>query len=405
MSDESPKNTRSIRTFNTTVVLRAIHRKGACSRTDLTRITRLSPATVSRIVGQLLDLGVVYEKRHGESTGGRKPIILRLNYTKLYVIGVQLHRTSAAVAMADLKGTLLHTRVYRPWALEPTLLIKELAHEIEALLATSGVDREEHLLGVGLAISGVVNGETGTMMQSINLGWRNVPIAGELEQILKLPVFVENDANAGALAETWFGAARGTENLLYLKTEAGVGAGVILSQRLVTGPRGMAGEIGHIPLIEDGYRCRCGQQGCLETYVYLPDVLARYEERTGEQIEKASFFSHEKAQDPIVRELIAEAEKALTLALSLPSALLDLDSVIIGGVWGEVDEFCERIQAQCWKHAARTGLNKRVTIKASGMGEQSDLLGAVGLVIDHYLSPPRALSETGVLWDTKATEP
>lgn len=396
-------NTRSIRSYNTALVLRELHRKGACSRVQLAHITKLSPATVSRIVSELLATGVVYEERLGESTGGRKPVILRLDHDKLFVVGVQVHRSLVAIAIADLNGTLLHKRVYQPWALDPQLLLAEVAHNIQGLLKEACIDREEQLLGVGVAISGIVDSEHGVMVQSINLGWRNVPIGEILASRLHLPVFVENDANAGALAEMWFGGARGVGSFLYLLTEAGVGSGLVLNHRLVTGSRGMAGEIGHIPVMPNGHRCRCGQRGCLETYVYLSDVFARYKERSGRSIDKPTFFDTEKNRDRIVGQLAREAEAALALAITFPVALLDLDAVIIGGVWGESEAARERIQAACRGCLERMGIRKQVQVLGSGLGQESDLLGAVGLVIDRCFSLPKALDQPGLEFAARST--
>lgn len=199
---------------------------------------------------------------------------------------------------------------------------------------------------------------------------------------------MENDANAAALAEVWFGQLQGQTNLMYLKTEAGVGAGIVLDHQPVNGPRGMAGEIGHIPLIKDGHRCRCGQHGCLETYVNVQDVLERYARLSGRRLEKETFFRLALEGEAVASRLVDEAAEALTLALSHAGLLLDLDLIFIGGVWGAFSPaFVERIQEGVQAVIDRTGLEKVIQVRGATLADDADLMGAAGLVIDHWLNP------------------
>lgn len=386
-------STSVVRSYNVAAVLQSLHRAGSCSRSELTELTRMSPSTVSRITAQLIERGVIVEERLGTSTGGRRPVILRLDYEKLYVIGIRLLRDRVSLGIFDLNGRSIHKLSYVPYGLDPEFLIRELNDRIAELLTAGGVRNSSHVLGVGLAVAGVVRSEDGTVVRSVNLGWRDVPVAEELERLLDMPVFAENDANAGALAEVWFGSAGDVSNVMYVKTDTGVGAGIILEQQLVTGPRGMAGEIGHVPLVPNGHACRCGQRGCLETYVSMPDVLRRYAASTGRSIDKPTFFDSAKNGDHVALKLIEEARGTMTLALSAAVVMLDLDMVIVDGIWGRFSAaFLHDIQASVRTTVQRTGLDKDVVVQPSGLGEDSDLLGAVGLVTNRLFNPPGVLA-------------
>lgn len=385
----SLSSTKLIRSFNAVSVLQTLYWEGSASRARLTEVTRMSPATITRIIAELVEQGVIVEERVGESNGGRKPIIFKLNYDKLFAAGIQILRDRVALGIYDIKGEPVAKKVFQQYSLEPEALFVELAGEFEALLAASGIDRE-HVLGVGLAISGIVDSQNGVLVKSVNLGWRVVDVASRLEKLLGMQVMVENDANAAALAEMWFGGAKETRNLVYLKTDTGVGAGIIHGGVLLNGHHGMAGEIGHIPLLEEGRPCRCGQTGCLETYLYLPDVIKRYGQETGRAIGTAAeLFLRAEGGDPAARAVINEASDALARAVSFIELLLDAGTIFIGGVWGGLGNgFFSRISGRLQETIERGGLCKTVSVRGSELGEDSDLLGAVGLVINEWFTPP-----------------
>ncbi len=379
--------TSLLRSLNAAAILRTLHREGPCSRARLTRLTGMSPPTVSRIVARLIERGLVVEVRRGESTGGRRPVLLQIDEAKLYAVGVQVQRDRVSCLLSDLRGAPLGRRAYPPFDLEPEGLIRELARELDGLIRQAGVDRRR-VLGIGVGVAGVVDAGRGVVVRSVNLGWRDVPAAERLERLLGLPVVVQNDANAAAMAELWFGPAPRHETLMFLKTEAGVGAGILVDGRLISGPRGMAGEIGHVTVVEHGHPCRCGHAGCLETYVNLQDVLERYRQRTGQAVDKPAFFQRAQAGDPVARQLVDEAASALAHAVVYAGMLLDLQMVVIGGVWGQISgDFLQTIEARHQATAQRTGLHMPVTIRGSSLGDDSELLGAIGFVVDRWFSP------------------
>lgn len=394
MSQKGFSSTRLIRSLNASIVLQTLYRHGRCSRTQLTRLTHISPATITRIVNELIQQGIVYEGTQAKSTGGRKPVYLHLDYTKLYIVSVQLIRDRTAVALLDLQGELLLKRSMTPTSFSPEDLLPEVCHEIENILVEGKVN-QDHILGVGVAISGVVESTTGIMVKSVNLGWEDVPVAQILSERLDLPIYVANDANAAALAELWFGQCQDADSFLYLKTDTGAGVGLVVSRNLVSGPQWLAGEIGHVPVVPGGHRCRCGQRGCLEAYVYMADVLRRYQESTGRSIAASQFIELAKLRDPEATRLVKETTHAISQAVCAWGVLLDLDKLVIGGMWGQLDELViEPIQAQYQTILRQSGLNRKMSIIGSSLSDDNDLFGAAGIVIHSWLSP-KLVTERG----------
>lgn len=380
-------STRLIRTYNASTVLRVLYKHGSCSRSQLTKLTGMSPATITRIVAELMEQGIVLEGKVGKSTGGRRPVYVHIDHTKLYIGAIKLLQDDCVVAILDLRGQVIQKERLFPSTLKPSILLRQVVNTLDRLLETCGINRE-HILGVGVAISGVCHSDQGVVLNSVNLGWQDVPVAETLNASLDLPIYIENDANASALAELWFGQAKDTANSMFIKTETGVGVGIIVNRALVTGSHFMAGESGHVPLVLNGEPCRCGQKGCLEPYVYFGDVQARYGQKTGKIIDREEFLELVRCGDHCAVEFVHKAAPALALACVHWGILLDIDVITIGGLWGQ---FTEEIIAYCQNYYATvlesTGISRKIRIVGTDFGDDTDLLGAAGLVINQWLTP------------------
>lgn len=368
-------------------MLRVLFKHGSCSRSQLTKLTGMSPATITRIIAELMEQGIVLEGKVGESTGGRRPVYVYIDHTKLYIGAVKLLKDDTIVAILDLKGRPIIKERILPTSLEPHFLLQEVVTTFNKLLKQVQINLE-HILGMGVAVSGVCQPEQGVVINSVNLGWKDIPVTQILNEDLDLPVYMENDANASALAELWFGKAKDATNSMFIKTETGAGVGIVINRTLATGSHFMTGEIGHVPLIQNGVPCRCGQRGCLEPYVYFGDVQNRYKAWTGRTITSEEFVHLVKVGDGSALDIINETAPALALACSHWGILLDMDVITIGGFWGK---FNEEIISHCQNYYASvlesTGISRNITIVGTDFGDETDLLGAAGLVINHWLTP------------------
>ena len=272
MSPTQRGNRDLMRAINRAVVLNTIRTEGSISRTDVAEETGLSPGTISGITAELIEDGLVFEKSSGNSSGGRRPILLALNPHAGYVVGLKLTEAHATGALTDLEATVIakHTAVLNSSQVDATM-------DAVADVVTTLIDKHaaplEKLLGVGVGMAGIVDAQNGILRHSPIFGWRDLPVADLLQSRVHVPAYVDNDVNTLTLTEQLFGAGKGVGNFLTITTGRGVGLGIVLNGQLFRGLHGSAGEIGHSVMDPDGPLCACGNRGCLETYVSDPGLL------------------------------------------------------------------------------------------------------------------------------------
>jgi predicted NBD/HSP70 family sugar kinase len=263
-----PADQTSVRHANLGVVLRQVAAGTSLSRARIAADTGLTRGTVSSLVSELMELELLRET--GETTSprgiGRPGVALELADVVVGV-GLEVNVDYVAVSVEDMTGAVRHERrSYRDNRGAPGPVLDRVAQEARAALAA--VERE-HLraVGVSVAVPGLVEQASGTVVFAPNLGWRDVPVAAELEERLRLPVHVENESNLAALAEHWTGAAVGIDDFVCIFGEVGVGAGIVLGGQLFRGSHGFGGEFGHVSVDPNGAVCACGSRGCVETLV------------------------------------------------------------------------------------------------------------------------------------------
>jgi N-acetylglucosamine repressor len=270
--------------MNRNLVLNVL-RTGAASRAEVVRTTGLSPATVSLIVSELIESGLVIEVGGGKSSGGRPPLVLRLDDERNYAVGVKLMRHVISVAVTDVRAEVVYSEVVGlPSAeREPGPVLDALCGVVEEATNKAGVGLDL-VVGVGVGLAGLVDAETGVCRYSPSFGWSNVPVAAPIAERLGRPVLVDNDVNTLTVAEQWFGRGHGVDDFVVVTVGEGVGAGVVVDGQLYRGAKGAAGEIGHMRVEGGHLPCRCGSSGCLEAVSsdgavrrYLAEALARGE--------------------------------------------------------------------------------------------------------------------------------
>jgi predicted NBD/HSP70 family sugar kinase len=340
------------------VVVDCLWREGPLDRAQVVRDTRLSRATVSRLIGELQAEGLVDERPAPRTSGrsGRPTSLLTIEPRLAAVGGIDFGHGSVRVALADLAGTIVaEARHELDVDNEPRRAIEVAVGELERL--GRGVNR---LLGVGAAISAPVRRDSGMLVaDGILPGWRSVSLGAELRERLRVPVHVGNDANLGALAEVRGGAARGADNVVYLMLSSGIGAGLILNGTLFTGHSGMTGELGHVVVDPGGASCRCGHRGCLETVAGARAVRAR-------------------AGDS---EALRDAGRAVGRVAGAVCNLVNPELVIVGGeLIVEGDALVEGVRAGVHETAIDP-VWRDVSVLAAELGDQAELLGAIGLAL------------------------
>jgi N-acetylglucosamine repressor len=261
-----------LKAVNRSSILNVIKTHGPIARTDIARLTKLSPATVTGLTAELIVDGLVYEKQEGDSRGGRRPILLSLDSEGAYVIGIKLTDLNATFALTDLNSHIISRHTTTLTAHAPDKVADMLAENVRSLLASANIN-SSRLLGVGIGMAGIVDTERGICRMSPFEGWRNVPFAEMLEIRLHYPVYLDNDVNTLTLVERLFGVGQEVRHFLMVTLGRGVGLGIVADGQIYRGATGGAGEFGHIVIDSDGPVCQCGNRGCLETFTGDPWLL------------------------------------------------------------------------------------------------------------------------------------
>jgi predicted NBD/HSP70 family sugar kinase len=315
-----------LRDVNRIAVLALVGRHGPISRADVARRLGLSPATVTAVTRSLMEAGVIHKVDDEQSRGGRPGELLAVAGNAAVAIGVKVASGRLTGVRADLDGTVRETfsapfdeRSTNPFEALATLLAPHLS-------STDGV----RVLGIGLGVPGFVDARTG-QVQAPLLGWRNMPLAQYLSQLLDVPVLVDNDVNTLGAYEHLYGLGRSYTDFLTLTLGLGVGAAVVCGGDLRRGGHGAAGELGHVPVDPAGPLCHCGKRGCLEQYVRDAALVAQARAAGADVDSPAQLLALAEAGDTTVREICRSAGARLGTVVAGLAAVLDPLAILVSG--------------------------------------------------------------------------
>jgi predicted NBD/HSP70 family sugar kinase len=259
-------NSRVVRNINRGVILNVIREGQPISRATIARVTRLNKSTVSSIVAGLLKEDLIAEKIEKGDAVGRYPLSLRLKKGRNIYGAVSFDSAATRVAVVDIDGTVLHTDKIQSNACPPEEFV---THCVQSLITLRTRNRLPQFRGIGISVAGIVDSTQSRVVFAPNLGWENVNIGEVLARCCSEvgAVAVENDAKAAALAELWFGRHNiNLSNFVFLSVGRGIGTGIVIDRRILNGDSHLAGEFGHMVLLEGGELCACGKRGCWEAY-------------------------------------------------------------------------------------------------------------------------------------------
>src|SRR5688572_30813339 len=307
---------KDMRRSNRSVLLSKIYLDGPLSRQELTQLTSLSAASVSTLVAEFLEEGLVEEAGSVESDGGRPRVLLRVAPGFGNVIGVDVGETRVTVELFDMSMAALAKADYpiERASLTPETMIGHVLDGINAVQAQAPLDTDATTLGIGIAVPGVVDqGEDG-LVHAQSLGWgESVALRAMLREGTKIPIHIDNGAKTLGQAEMWFGAGRGAQHAVIALVGSGVGASVVAGGASYRGARSSAGEWGHTTIVYGGRLCRCGARGCLEAYVGAEGILDRY--REANRGRAAAGVDEESALASILTEAEGGSSKAAETVL------------------------------------------------------------------------------------------
>jgi predicted NBD/HSP70 family sugar kinase len=372
----------TIRNINRQIVLNYVRERAPISRAEISHETELQRSTVSLIVEELKEQGLI-DEIEGESTGGRPPLLLQLRAAGPVAVGVDLSTEVTAVATSDLAGRVLAKETF-PTDPSAEKTLKRIVECVGRL-----VKKEKGVEAVGVSLPGLVEPETGKAIFIPHYKWRDWDVAGRLQAATGLPVKVDNDANAAALAELWFGRpeVREVRNFVMVLVEEGLGTGIVFDGQVYHGEEGGAGEFGHMTIGSDApVACAAGSHECWEAFASERAALARYAKLSGRAGAKTSPCFKELTDRALGGEKAAQSallETAHHLGVGISNIIKGLSpkSVIVGGeiarAWPLISE--ELIKA-VEEYSICRGM-KGARIIPSTLGETPRLMGALSLVL------------------------
>lgn len=378
-SDEpGPGSQSSLRQANEARVLEAL-RSGASTQAELARRTALAPSTVSGIVHDLAQAGIV---RVEEEHGGRRGRLVELDVEGRVLVGLDVGHAHVSVGLASLSQELLgmrHLTLTTPHACDHVL--GQASAMLDDLLAEQGLTRSALLAG-GLSIPAPLdlNGRI-VGSRAILPGWAGIDLAARAEEACGTSFSVDNDANAGALAERRWGAAAGADNVVYLKLGHGVGAGLILNGDLFRGATGVSGEIGHTIVDERGDFCRCGNRGCLETTTNASHLLRLLHATRPhiDSVDKLIRAAHEG--DSACIRLLDDTGRAVGIAAANLCNLINPEVLVVGGALAEAGDLLLAPMRDVLIRYGVPSAVKHLSVRASELGARTHLMGALSIAM------------------------
>ncbi len=385
-----------VRRMNRSTVLRRIYLSQSIHRQELSQYSGLSSATVTHVVAELLQDGVVIESGIEASQGGRPRSILTINPHYGYFIGVEIGETLLHIELFDLTLHKLGTVSYT-LALDenlPDQMVQHIYQGVQATLAEAGIPLEK-VIGIGIGVGGPVERAEQVSVYIPSWGWRRVPLASLLEERFHLPIYLDNAAKAMAQAESLFGAGQEYEHVAVLLVGIGIGAGIMVNDSLYRGAVNTAGEWGHTTIELDGRLCRCGSYGCLEAYVGAPGIIARLRE-----IAPQSLLLQNNDQEHIVTMIVDAARSGdpaailvlkdtahyLGVGIANLINLFNPQLIILGGWVGSA--IGAYILPELRQIIARYALKLPLSvtrIELSQLGQDAVAMGAAALTLEQFL--------------------
>ncbi len=387
------QRSETVRRANLSAIVRELHVNGAMSRSDLVARTGLTRSAIRGLIGEFVVAGLASEVRATPLGGpGRPSPLVRPNADSAAVLAMEVAVDSLAVALIGLGGEVFDlVRVQRPRGhSSASEVVDQLAQQAKIVLARW---RGQTPIGVGVAVAGIVRRSDGFVAMAPNLGWRDVPLGALLAEALELavPVAVANEADLGAVAELHRGAAIGADNVLYLSGEVGVGGGLIVDGRPLTGVAGFGGEVGHMPVNPTGMACQCGSVGCWETEVG-EEALLRLAGHppSGGWAEVDAVVGEARAGSPVALGAFDAVGSWLGVGLAGLVNVFNPGLVVLGGLFGRIQPFVGTALEAELDRRSLAGSRALVRVVPARLGVDAPLLGAAELAFEPLLADPAA---------------
>ncbi len=392
-------NQKAIWTENRKRMVRLLIRKRELTISEISRELDISAPTVSKNINQLIEEGIVEEAGVSMSTGGRRPVVIKFIPDAYYSFGIEFSaERQVRIILTDLDSKIIAESVLQDLDFNDIdALMQEVHRQVESVLRDSKIP-VQNVLGIGFSLPGTTDEETGLLKIAPNLMTRSIVKVRNVdftkyESLFRLPLFIENDANAAAIAELTLGIAKVMQNLVFLSILSyGIGGGIVVGGHLYRGENKRAGEFSHMKIASHGRKCLCGRRDCWELYASLNALMAMHREKTGKAISSINdFFAFLKKYERAALEVFDDYLEHLAAGIQNIILIQDPHYVIIGGKLSLFEEFfLEALQEKVFVENSFYDRSD-VQIMCSSLKENASILGASLLPFERMFSLPEML--------------
>ncbi len=373
-------NQEQIKQINRVNILNVLRKHKTITKLEIAKMLNISIPTVTTNINLLKEDGLVEEAGIAESTGGRKPIILKLSENARYSFGIDISPKDVKLILCNLYSEVIEESFFHTIGMGFEQILNRILQWIKTCMQKFTIQSEK-VLGVGFSLPGLIDEENLILLSSPNLGVKNFSFT-TIQKELNLPIYIENEANVAAYAELVLGRAIDKDNLIYVSITEGVGTGIIIQHTIYKSVSKMAGEFGHMRITDEPKLCKCGRTGCWELYASKQALLDNYFELTGQQLETLSaFFEKYQSGNDFASEALEQYIHYLMIGIENLILALDPEYVIIGG---EIALYQNDLKEMLETHPITCSLieHKKDKIIFSELGDKGSLVGAALLPFD-----------------------
>jgi glucokinase-like ROK family protein len=378
-------------------IIKHLYINGSNTNADICHTFKLSLPTSMALLNQLTAAGIVEKQGQGESVGGRKPDLFGLKKHTFFVLSIQIERFEIKLAILDNTHQVLFEKTI-PTVISKEFRIVEFIHKYASELITSSKINSDKLMGVGISMPGLVSSEEGKNYTYFLQDQESESLQSAFEKRFKKPVIIFNDTKSSCLAEFRFGLAKNKSNVLVISMDWGIGLGIIMKRKMLTGVSGFAGEFGHIPIVEDGLLCHCGKRGCLETVASgiamvskakkglqegQTSILNKMIDNDIENLEPELIIEAANLGDQFAINVLSEIGISLGKGIAILIQIFNPELIILEGKISEAKQFITTPIQQSLNTYTMIQLKERTQISLSTLGKNSSLLGATVAVMEH----------------------
>lgn len=378
-------NLEDVQEMNRSLVLKLLRKKQICSRADLAKASGLNQSTITNIINEMINWGLIVETGLIEGKKGRRSIGIKLNSEQFKILGIRLTRKSIILGLYDIEGNEYGFRQVSIHTGDgPASAIKKMKEMITETIKTNKIGK---VYAIGLATPGPLFRNEGRIaLMSQFPGWDKINIQEDLMREYEIPVYIEHDAKAGGLAQWWFGDHphdHGT--MIFVAAGQGVGAGIVVDGTVYHGALGMAGEIGHMSIDYNGPQCECGHKGCLELYCSIGVILRTLGK---DHSSLQSVWDALREGDPATEETIRKAAWFLGFGLVNVVNVFNPSYIVLGDELSAAGDLLRDTVSQVIKENVLPDIWSRLRIELAPYNKDSMLMGAATIAIDSLLNQP-----------------